>query len=161
MYIFTSNLFLTVSFQIEPVEESFDLLNLNSLNIASSDVPKQSPSSNFDLLSGLGGNSNTIFNDPVLSSTSNINANGQSTQRNASDDILFDPFGGSDNQNNLLGGWESSSSTEKAQKPNDFFAEFGECYILIMLILVFTSTVLFWQISCAPMVYYVIILQGL
>lgn len=95
-------------FQIDvdtkPQEEPVDLLNLNSLNINS--TAQKSPSSNFDLLSGLGGED--TFNDFVM-------------HGDAPKD-LFDPFGtSSTNQpSNLLPEWT------KAQKPNDLLGGWSQ-----------------------------------
>lgn len=118
--------------QIEQVyqEESIDLLNLNSLKIESDNAPKKSPSTNFDLLSGLADAPSETFTDFIGTGiTPNINANnGQNVQNN-----LFDPFGTTteNNQNsNLLGGWNNSNKTNaQSQKPNDIFGGLGKLFI--------------------------------
>lgn len=94
------------------------MLNLNSLTITSDSTPKKSPSTNFDLLSGLGDNSEG-FADFVAPKSNNINV------PNAPQNNVFDPFGRADDQNNLLGGWNNTNNGTQAQKPNDFFADLG------------------------------------
>lgn len=109
-------------------EESIDLLNLNSLKIENDGTPKKSPSTNFDLLSGLADPPTESFTDFIgANTTSNLNTNnGQNVQNN-----LFDPFGTTveNNQNsNLLGGWNNSNNKNNAQsqKPNDIFGGLGK-----------------------------------
>ncbi|XP_060528873.1 cyclin-G-associated kinase [Cylas formicarius] len=112
------------------VEETVvDLLNLNSSSTSRNDLVRPSPSSNFDLLSGLGGDS--IGND-VFSAFGSSSA----SQKPASENV-FDPFGsvGDGGDNNLLGDWSSfgnsGNSREKpkvqpeSQQKKDFFADFG------------------------------------
>lgn len=122
---FLYNFFLVLQIeQVEQVyqEESVDLLNLNSLNIDS--TPKKSPSTNFDLLSGLADEPTETFTDFIGAGvTPNLNTNnGQNVQNN-----IFDPFGttAENNQNNLLSGWNSNNS-QSQQKPNDIFGGLGK-----------------------------------
>ncbi|CAH0555449.1 unnamed protein product [Brassicogethes aeneus] len=120
----------------KPLEEAVDFLNLNSSAPANNSSPKISPSSNFDLLSGFGGNNEPQMNFGGFKSAPKEN------KPPASD--IFDPFattgGGEDN---LIGGWgnfssanvttttttnsttTTNNSNSQPQKPNDFFADLG------------------------------------
>lgn len=118
---------LVVEQEVRIVEEAVDLLNLNSGPSAMESTVRPSPSSNFDLLSGLGGASG---NTPNVSSKD-----------------TFDPFGslgpGGDS-GNLLGDWGNFNSVGVPQansqpqvkitsqpqasvreEKKDFFADFG------------------------------------
>ncbi|XP_050499686.1 cyclin-G-associated kinase [Diabrotica virgifera virgifera] len=123
--------------QPEPLIEAVDLLNLNSSSNAEPPAAKlsPSPSSNFDLLSQLGGDSGNedfaSFNSAPINKP-NTNGNGSN---------MFDPFaslGGAGDGNNLLGGWSNFTAPTptpaqnatpqnhaKEQKSTDPFADFG------------------------------------
>ncbi|KAJ8920099.1 hypothetical protein NQ315_011754 [Exocentrus adspersus] len=113
---------------VEAVEEAVDLLNLNSSSNTAA-APKQSPSSNFDLLSGLNDAPNDNFR--VFDSTpSAANQNVPKTEG------LYDPFAsltGVDSSSHLLGGWSDFSTPssnagvqEQSEKKSvDPFAELG------------------------------------
>lgn len=108
--------------QVEQVyqEESIDLLNLNSLKIENESTPKKSPSTNFDLLSGLADTPSETFTDFI---GANLNSNnGQNYENN-----LFDPFGTtteSSHNSNLLGEWNNSNA-QSQKPPNDIFGGLG------------------------------------
>ncbi|XP_049823586.1 cyclin-G-associated kinase isoform X2 [Aethina tumida] len=119
----------------KPLEEAVDLLNLNSTPAVASTI-KQSPSTNFDLLSGFG-DANTN-----ATSTDNFGSFNDGPSQNAGaakSDDLFDPFGTTgEGDGNLLGGWGNFNSTatstassagiqqnQNATKPPDLFADLG------------------------------------
>lgn len=97
-------------------EETVDLLNLNSLNIEAGDTPKPSPSTNFDLLSGLSDEPTESFTDFIGSTT------------NKAQNDIFDPFAATSesSENNLFEGWNDTNSNVKSQKPNDIFGGLGK-----------------------------------
>ncbi|RZC42947.1 cyclin-G-associated kinase [Asbolus verrucosus] len=110
----------------EPLVEAVDLLNLNTTPNPVITNMKQSPSSNFDLLSGFADTSNDNFGSFTSSSATTLptNTNTQSSTN------LFDPFGAADTQNNLMSNWGNFNSAPAAtesqsQKPTDFFADLG------------------------------------
>lgn len=116
--------------------EPVDLLNLNSSSIINNTANKisQSPSTNFDLLSQLGGDNGidnfTQFNSAPVNSEVNDNAKPAK---------MFDPFAsldGAGDGSNLLGGWNNFTSASAAQnsipqsnaeeqKSSDPFADIG------------------------------------
>ncbi|XP_074031874.1 LOW QUALITY PROTEIN: cyclin-G-associated kinase [Leptinotarsa decemlineata] len=110
---------------IEPPKEAFDLLNLNSLPPTEREVPKVSPGSNFDLLSGLGADSNGDDFDAFSFAPPQ--------QQKPQPQDMFDPFGslGGGDGNNVLGGWSNFSAApaqnnaQEQKKPEDPFAGFG------------------------------------
>lgn len=109
-----------------------DLLNLNFASAVSGTAPKQSPSSNFDLLSGL----NEVPNENF--STFDATA-APPVSQNSSKPDLFDPFAslGGGSSNDLLGGWgnfntsaantypQNNVSEQTEQKQTDPFADLG------------------------------------
>lgn len=113
-----------------------DLLNLNSAPAVASTI-KQSPSTNFDLLSGFGdANTNATSTDNFGS----FNVGPSQNAGAAKSDDLFDPFGTTgEGDGNLLGGWGNFNSTatstsassagiqqnQNATKPPDLFADLG------------------------------------
>ncbi|KAG5898794.1 hypothetical protein JTB14_011004 [Gonioctena quinquepunctata] len=105
----------------EPLEEAVDLLNLNS--VPTNDEPSNiSPSTNFDLLSELGGDTNSDDFGAFSSATDH-----QSTERSKDTFDLFGSLGGGDG-NNLLGGWNNLNSTplqNNSREQVDPFASFG------------------------------------
>nr|CAH7718848.1 unnamed protein product [Callosobruchus chinensis] len=87
------------------IEESVDLLNLNTqpseANLGEKDA-KPSPSTNFDLLSGLGD-----FSAP------NCNSDAKPTAATANAFDPFGPLGGSGDGGSLLGGWTDSAAPKQ------------------------------------------------
>lgn len=127
--------------QIEKVEqvyqeETVDLLNLNSLNIESESTPKKSPSTNFDLLSGLADEPSEPFTDFIGSSSTNTTTTTSANNGQNIKSDIFDPFGtASENtQNNLFGGWNNTNNNVNSQKPNDIFGGLGKKYIYINIL---------------------------
>ncbi|KAF7282230.1 hypothetical protein GWI33_003030 [Rhynchophorus ferrugineus] len=130
-----------VKTEIKIVEEAVDLLNLNTASTVDHNVMKPSPSSNFDLLSGLGDGQLNEFS-AFASAQPNNNNIPNSTASN-----MFDPFGslgGSGDNTNLLGKWSSvpnattpsannnrqypvnkTVSSDAPEQKTDFFADFG------------------------------------
>lgn len=114
-------------------EEAIDLLNLNT-GASTTTASYKSPSSNFDLLSGLNDNASSSFGDFVSSGTAPV-INPKTTT-----DDLFDPFGtanaNADNKNTLLGDWANVNVApninvtnplpEQQQKPKDLFADLAD-----------------------------------
>ncbi|KAF5290014.1 hypothetical protein FQR65_LT11680 [Abscondita terminalis] len=101
--------------EVQHLEETVDLLNLNSAS-NTNQMSQKSSSSNFDLLSGLDDSSNS-FGDFV---SSNPKPN----------DNLFDPFGinlNSNNKNDLLENWSNTTMTgntncDQQNSNDDLFA---------------------------------------
>lgn len=141
--------------EAKPTEEAVDLLNLNFTPTVNSTAPKQSPSSNFDLLSGLNDVSNENFGFDTTAPTANQNA--------PKPDDLFDPFAslGGGNSNNLLGGWsnfnapvtnaypQSNASEQTEQKQTDPFAGLSmyTCMLLRFYFCLYFSTLYSWFYS--------------
>ncbi|KAK4875159.1 hypothetical protein RN001_011581 [Aquatica leii] len=107
--------------EVQYLEETVDLLNLNSAS-NTNQMSQKSSSSNFDLLSGFDDGSNS-FGDFVSS-----NPAAQSNPKPS--DSLFDPFGinvGSSNKTDLLGNWSNVTVTantncDQQSFNNDLFA---------------------------------------
>ncbi|XP_057655522.1 cyclin-G-associated kinase [Diorhabda carinulata] len=112
--------------------EAVDLLNLNSSStINNSNEISASPSTNFDLLSQLGGDNEVNNFTPFNSAPVNNEVNDNSK--------MFDPFAsldGAGDGSNLLGGWNHFTSSNpaqnsipqsnvKEQKSTDPFADLG------------------------------------
>ncbi|XP_066260785.1 cyclin-G-associated kinase [Euwallacea similis] len=122
--------------EVTVIEEAVDLLNLNSGSATMENTVRPSPSTNFDLLSGLGeeGRSFPEFKNVVHPPT-------QATSKD-----IFDPFasiGAGGDNSNLLGDWssfgasrpavnnqtkpttQSAQQTSTREEKKDFFADFG------------------------------------
>lgn len=150
------------------IEESVDLLNLNSMPSANVSTPsKTASSSNFDLLGGLDGGTDNSFGEftsgvspnllgePGGDSFGNISRNTSQndfTKSNISNDLLFDPFGNADNKNGgLAGNWDNAGASKvnvtppenQNTKPNSLFSDLGKfAFISFRLILVFFRVIL-------------------
>ncbi|KAK9890600.1 hypothetical protein WA026_011965 [Henosepilachna vigintioctopunctata] len=117
-------------------EEIVDLLNLNATPPKPSAPPqKPAQSSNFDLLADLSGstNSDNSFGDFTSCPIPQESTLKAATDKNENPiDNLFDPFGTTSDEGNLLGGWSDFSKKPAAtatnyeeQKPKDLFADLG------------------------------------
>ncbi|CAH1122615.1 unnamed protein product [Ceutorhynchus assimilis] len=117
--------------------EEVDLLNLNNASSMAQNTVKPSPSSNFDLLSGLGNTDGSTDTFSAFTSAPQANNSSASKLRNPG---IFDPFGaiitGGGDNGNLLDGWSNFSSAPSkvddkpepqlpSEQKKDFFADFG------------------------------------
>ncbi|KAF5274004.1 hypothetical protein FQA39_LY01119 [Lamprigera yunnana] len=113
---------IIVDKKVQQIEESIDLLNLNSASTVQQPNHK-TPNSNFDLLSGLDDSSNSfgefVSSNPAVPPSMKVNDN------------LFDPFGMTDvkgdDKSNLLGNWNNITATMNSncnlQDSNDLFSD--------------------------------------